>query len=125
MPDGTITGRLIDVGEEKTVGTQGKRKAQIIVETQSKYPQQIAFEVWNQGIDTVREQFIIGDVVKVDFHVNGREWQGKHYVNLRVANMECATERPAMRQAEPHHEPGPETGGQAGGAAGRADNLPF
>ena len=71
-----------------SVGTKGfvKREFVITVE-QGKYPQDIQFELGKERCD-IMDKFSVGDSIKVHFDVRGREYNGKHYVNLNAWKVE-------------------------------------
>lgn len=71
-------GRLKKVLPIITSGTF--RKIEFILTSEEQYPQMIKFELQNAKIKLI-EPFFIGDQIKVQFNIRGKEWissDGKH-----------------------------------------------
>jgi hypothetical protein len=58
--------------QEKII-TDKFKKREFVITTQDEYPQEILFEVINDGCDKLND-FKIGDLVDVNFNLRGREW---------------------------------------------------
>jgi hypothetical protein len=102
-------------------------KREFVVETAEQYPQQVKFELKNDKtalIDDISE----GEQIKVHFNINGREWNGKYFVNLQAWKIEAAEE--ATEKKTPSAPPStpaakPEKKAPSKPAAEADDELPF
>lgn len=122
-PDYTLTGPILLIGA--TVSREGKngktyRDREFIVEKRTErrtgddYVQPICFKVSGDRCDTL-DNFNSGDCVAVSADVDGREWNGRHFVNLmawKIVHVDAdgTPEKPVgsglSRPAEhPHQEP--------------------
>lgn len=72
---------------ERRTTRNGKEIADIIISTTGKYPQDIILGVMDVAKVAGLEP---GDEVKVQFDIRGREYQGRHYVNLVAWKIERA-----------------------------------
>jgi len=59
------------------------RKQLFVVETQEQYPKKVAFNVWNDNVDALKN-ISPGDVVKINFRAESREFNDKWYTDLTV-----------------------------------------
>lgn len=59
------------------------RKQEFVLETMDQYPKKLALEVWNDDVRTL-ENFSEGNIVKVNFNVESREFEGKWYTQCRA-----------------------------------------
>lgn len=83
-----IKGQLTDIAETKTWDS-GFSKREFIVTEQGEYPNPLKIEAVKDSISKL-DGFNVGDKVSVDVFVNGNEYNGNHYVNLRLAKIEAA-----------------------------------
>ncbi len=68
-------------------GKNGEWKKQdIIVETDGRFPKKICISVWGDKINNSLLQ--IGNLLKVDFDIESREYNGKWYTDLRAWKLE-------------------------------------
>lgn len=67
-----VTGRIKKIFEEKTFNG-GFRKKEIVVTTNEQYPQDLLIEFTQDRIENLKS-FNIGDEVKIDINLRGREW---------------------------------------------------
>ena len=101
-----VTGRVKMVEQTKEVGTSGFRKRDIVVTTDEQYPQHISVQFVQDKCDLL-DAYKVGDNVKVDINLRGREWtnpQGEVvYFNTiqgwRIGKVQ--TDAPAQGQAPP------------------------
>jgi len=86
----TITAKLVQVLPLQTgIGKNGEWKKQdIIVETDGQYPKKICISVWGDKINN--NQLQIGNVLKLDFDIESREFNGKWYTDLKAWKVEVA-----------------------------------
>lgn len=68
-----ISGKVKLINETKEYGSNGFRKREIVLTTQEQYPQNILVE-FIQDRTNLLDAFNIGDLVKVDINLRGREW---------------------------------------------------
>ncbi|MGA0208160.1 MAG: DUF3127 domain-containing protein [Ilumatobacteraceae bacterium] len=77
-----IQGKVIHVGDTEKVGQKGFRKRILVIETDEKWPQQVPIEFCQDDVDRL-DNLACGLEVEVEFAINGREWEGRYFVNLR------------------------------------------
>ena len=79
-----ISGKVKLINETKEYGSNGFRKREIVLTTQEQYPQNILVEFIQDRTDLL-DAYNIGDFVKIDINLRGREWespdQGIKYFN--------------------------------------------
>tara|TARA_X000000950_G_C13548319_1_gene510459 strand:- start:135 stop:506 length:372 start_codon:yes stop_codon:yes gene_type:complete len=68
-----ISGKVKLINETKEYGSNGFRKREIVLTTQEQYPQNILVEFIQDRTDLL-DAFNIGDFVKIDINLRGREW---------------------------------------------------
>jgi hypothetical protein len=69
-----ITGKIKLINETKEYGSNGFRKRELVVTTEEQYPQDLLVEFIQDKCD-ILNSYNIGDSVKVDINLRGREWQ--------------------------------------------------
>lgn len=69
-----ITGKIKLINETKEYGSNGFRKRELIVTTEEQYPQDLLVEFIQDKCD-ILNSYNVGDSVKVDINLRGREWQ--------------------------------------------------
>jgi single-strand DNA-binding protein len=77
-----ISGKVIVKGDRKNVGSKYVFQ-DLVIETEDKYPQKILLQASNDKVELV-QNLNLGDMVEVDFFLNGREWQGKYFNTLSI-----------------------------------------
>lgn len=89
-----IEGKIIQIYPE-TSGVSNKgngwRKQTFVIETQEQYPKKVAFDVWNDNIDALKA-ISPGEVVKINFRIQSREFNDKWYTNLTAWKIVKITE---------------------------------
>jgi len=68
-----ISGKVKLINETKEYGSNGFRKREIVLTTQEQYPQNIQVEFIQDRTDLL-DAYNIGDFVKIDINLRGREW---------------------------------------------------
>ena len=68
-----ISGKIKLINETKEYGSNGFRKREIVLTTQEQYPQNILVEFIQDRTDLL-DAYNIGDFVKIDINLRGREW---------------------------------------------------
>ena len=90
-----ITGKLIQkLPMQSGVGaSSGKswQKQQFVIETVEQYPRKICAMLWGDKADQLAH-FNIGDMMKVSFDVESREYQGRWYTDVKAWKVEHAAE---------------------------------
>ncbi len=90
-----ITGRLIQKlpMQSGVSASSGKnwQKQQFVIETEEQYPRKICAMLWGDKADQLN-QFNVGDMLKVSFDVESREYQGRWYTDVKAWKIERATE---------------------------------
>ncbi|HVY74320.1 MAG TPA: DUF3127 domain-containing protein [Puia sp.] len=69
-------------------GKNGQWKKQdIIVETEAQYPKKICISIWGDKIDA--SQLQPGNMLKIDFDVESREFNGRWYTDVKAWRIEA------------------------------------
>jgi len=80
----TVEGKLKEIYDTKDIGTNGFQNRECVVTTDEQYPQHILVQ-FVQDKCNLLTSFKIGETVKIDINLRGREWinpQGeKRYFN--------------------------------------------
>ena len=71
-----ISGKVKLINETKEYGSNGFRKREIVLTTQEQYPQNIMVEFIQDRCE-ILDSFSVGDFVKIDINLRGREWVNK------------------------------------------------
>ena len=69
-----ITGKIKLINETKEYGSNGFRKRELVITTEEQYPQDLLVEFIQDKCD-ILNSYNVGDSVKVDINLRGREWQ--------------------------------------------------
>lgn len=90
-----LTAKLIQILPlQSGTGKNGQWKKQdIIVETEATYPKKICVSVWGDKIDASSLQ--PGNLLKIDFDVESREFNGRWYTDVKAWKIEVAGAAPA------------------------------
>jgi len=84
-----ITAKLMEILPEQT--GQGRNgtwvKISFVIETQEQYPKKICVDAWGDRVDIVK-RLNINDMVKVEFDVESREYNGRWYTNVKAWRIE-------------------------------------
>ena len=68
-----VVGKIKVLGETQTFGSNGFRKREVVVTTDEQYPQMIMVEFVQDKCDLLNS-FAIGNDVKININLRGREW---------------------------------------------------
>ena len=84
-----LTARLVQLLPlQSGTGKNGQWKKQdIIVETEATYPKKVCISVWGDKIDTANLQ--TGSLLKIDFDVESREFNGRWYTDVKAWKIEA------------------------------------
>lgn len=94
---GKIIVALPEVGGTSKAGNPWKKR-EYVLETQETYPKKVAFNFFGDRVDQYPLQ--VGQVVKLSFDIDSREFNGRWYVDIRAWKAE------APDQAAPAPAPG-------------------
>jgi len=125
---GTI--KVID--DIQTFGS-GFTKREFVITVESKYPQDIKFELVKDKCDWL-DKFAVGQQVTVNFDIRGNEYNGKYYVNLSAWKIQAGAgggNAPQAQNAAPSNTPANDMpnfsnqGGEPSIDDLRGDDIPF
>ena len=68
-----IQGRIKTIFATETVGQNGFQKRHLVITTDGQYPQDIIIQ-FQQDNCAVLDRFQVGQIVKIHFNMQGREW---------------------------------------------------
>lgn len=79
-----LTAKLIQLlPMQSGTGKGGEWKKQdIIVETEGTHPKKVCLSVWGDKID--ENQLKLGNILKLDFDIESREYNGRWYTDVKV-----------------------------------------
>jgi len=98
-----LSGTVKEIFPEQTFAS-GFNKREFVVTTEDKFPQDVKFECLKEKVEMVAK-LKKNDKVKVSFDINGREWNGKYFVNLAAWKVEGAGAAGASDEEPPQWEP--------------------
>ena len=103
-----VSGRLKHIYETQTLGSNGFRKREVVIETDEQYPQTILVEFVQDKVD-VLNQYAEGQSVKISINLKGREWinpqgEAKYFNSIQGWRMESLG-TPNQRQHPPANVP--------------------
>jgi hypothetical protein len=84
-----IQGTIIKIGDTEVVGQKGFKKRQIVVKTDSQYPQTIPVD-FTQDKCSWLDKYLINQFVTISVNIQDNEWQGKYYVGLQGWKIELS-----------------------------------
>lgn len=93
-----LKGTLKNIGDLMKFDS-GFVKREAIVLTEEAYPQEVKVEFLGDN-SNVLEKFDEGDQVTVSFNIRGREWEGKHFVNLTGWRIQLAAKANKQQREE-------------------------
>ncbi len=113
-----LTAKLIQLLPlQSGTGKNGQWKKQdIIVETEATYPKKICVSVWGDKIDASGLQ--LGNLLKIDFDVESREYNGRWYTDVKAWKIEVAGTAAAAGSEKVTSNPVPQN-------MSNDDDLPF
>ena len=71
-----ISGIIKLISETKEYGSNGFKKRELVITTQEQYPQNIMVEFIQDRCE-ILDSFSVGNFVKIDINLRGREWVNK------------------------------------------------
>lgn len=86
-----ITAKFMQLGQRTSgEGRNGTwTKQELIVETLEQYPRKICFVCWGDLADKVRS-YNVGDVLKLQFSIESREYNGRWYTDVKPYRLDRA-----------------------------------
>lgn len=91
-----VTGKIIvalpEVGGQSQKGNAWKKR-EYVLETQETYPRKVFFNFFGDRVDQFPLQ--VGQMVKISFDIDSREYNGRWYVDIRAWKAEDAGTAPA------------------------------
>jgi hypothetical protein len=84
-----ITGKIVKVMPEQSgAGKKGTWvKQEFVIETAEQYPKKICCSAWGDKVEALRN-FSEGDVIKVSFNLESREYNERWYTDVRAWKIE-------------------------------------
>ena len=76
-----ISGKIKIIDETQSFNSGFTKREFVITTGDSKYPQDIKFEIVKDKC-TLLDNFSVGQDVHINFDIRGNEYNGRHYVNL-------------------------------------------
>jgi single-strand DNA-binding protein len=76
-----LKGTVKEIFDEQTFDSGFNKRAFVVTSEADKFPQEVQFECLKERVELVGK-LSKGDKVNVSFDINGREWNGKYFVNL-------------------------------------------
>jgi len=98
-----LSGTVKEIFPEQTFAS-GFNKREFVVTTEDKFPQDVKFECLKEKVELV-DKLKKNDKVNVSFDVNGREWNGKYFVNLVAWKIDAGSSKKAKDDEAPQWEP--------------------
>ena len=98
-----IQGRIKAIFATETVGQNGFQKRDLVITTNGQYPQDIIIQ-FQQGNCAVLDRFQVGQMVKIHFNLQGREWtnpQGKVKYFNTVVGWKIEIVQPTQQYQQP------------------------
>ena len=105
-----LIGKIIQVLEERggvsaRTGAEWRMGSYVLETTTDRYPRKMMFEVF--GADKIQQFNIqVGEMVRVSFDIDAREYQGRWYNSIRAWNVDRNIVDPMM---QPAAVPAPDT----------------
>ena len=130
MNELNVTGRVLQILPlQQGTSKAGKpwKSQMFVLETGGQYPKKIPIKLFGESVDKFPLQ--VGQEVTASLDLDGREWEGKWFAEIKAWNIVYAGAQqaapspqqvataPAAATAQPQPAPAPQ--------AGAADDLPF
>ena len=91
-----LSGRLKKITETIEVGKNNLKKCQMVIETDDKFPQMVAFDVLGSEKIEALQNAKMGDTLEIWFNVRGNEWKDRFYTSLSMWKWEKASPNETM-----------------------------
>lgn len=121
-----LTAKLIQLLPLQT-GTSAKgqwKKQDIIVETDGQYPKKVCISIWG---DKANENLLqVGNILKLEFDAESREFNGKWYTDLKAWKVEMASASSGSNaSSSSQNDSFPPPSPDSVSLEGTLDDLPF
>lgn len=98
-----VKGKIVEIGDIQ-VFDSGSKKIAFVLETEEQYNNLYSFDLFKSGeyishVEKFNEYNKVGDTVEVEFNIQCKEYNGKHYTNLQCWRLE------KDQQASQNNEP--------------------
>lgn len=120
-------GKIKQIGELQTFASGFTKREVVVAENNDRWPNDVSFAFTKDRARQL-ESFAVGDDVKVSFDLRGREYNGRHFIDLNGWKIEKAEDAAAASPAQGMAAPAPVAPAPAVAAppaATEIDNLPF
>ena len=121
-----ITGRIVKILSAQTgAGKNGNWvKQEFVIETSEQYPKKICCSAWGDKAEALKN-YSTGDVVKVSFNLESREYNERWYTDVRAWKIEGATAAASSSGSSSQGRKNTEEGGDPFAEVQGEDDLPF
>ncbi|MDR0296354.1 MAG: DUF3127 domain-containing protein [Prevotellaceae bacterium] len=95
-----ITGKLVKTLPVQS-GTNARgtwSKQEFILETMEQYPRKVCISAWSERVNEL-SAFLAGDILKVSFSIESREYNERWYTDVRAWRIEKQTAAGAVTEA--------------------------
>ncbi len=124
-----VAGKIKVLNETQTFGNNGFRKREVVITTDEQYPQMLMVEFIQDKCDLLNN-FNVGDEVKININLRGREWinpegVAKYFNAIQGWRIEKMSGETATNTVPPVAAAEPFTPADKATEEGTADDLPF
>jgi hypothetical protein len=95
-----VEGRITHIGQTETIGEKGFTKRLLVIDTEAKFNSLLPIEFHKENISLL-DPLTIGDSVKVEINLGGREWQGKYFASITGWKIEAQSVAPSRVATTP------------------------
>jgi hypothetical protein len=83
-----IEGKVLQLLPVQNINTQKGplKKLEFVIEIEAKFPKKVCFSLWNDKVDLFNAK--PGDIIKVFFDLESREYNGKWYTEAKAWKVE-------------------------------------
>ncbi|MBR1608272.1 MAG: DUF3127 domain-containing protein, partial [Kiritimatiellae bacterium] len=86
-----MTGKVKQIGEVQTFASGFEKRELVVIDDDPRFPQDIAFNFVRDRTHLL-DSIAVGETVKVTFDIRGREYNGRHYIDLTGWRVEKAAD---------------------------------
>ena len=119
-----ISGIIKLISETKEYGSNGFKKRELVVTTQEQYSQNIMVEFIQDRCE-ILDSFSVGDFVKIDINLRGREWVNKDGETKYFNSIQGWRIEKTQNQVDSNLPPIPEDIDIKSDDSSDSDDLPF
>ena len=119
-----ISGIIKLISETKEYGSNGFKKRELVITTQEQYPQNIMVEFIQDRCE-ILDSFSVGDFVKIDINLRGREWVNKDGETKYFNSIQGWRIEKTQNQVDSNLPPIPEDIDIKSDDSSNSDDLPF